>query len=129
MPKCPVLIAKPGISVSTKLVYEGLKLDEQTVHPNIDAQIRAIRKKNLRAVAGHMGNLLETVTIPRYPVIDEIKCCMLEHGALGAMMSGSGPTVFGLFADGAAAKSAFEAVRKSHLARQVYLTSIYNNRR
>lgn len=76
-----------------------------------------------------MGNILETVTIPRYPVIDEIKRCMLENGAAGALMSGSGPTVFGLFLDGQQAKAALEAMRQSHLARQVYLTSIYNNRR
>lgn len=129
MPKCPVLIAKPGISVSTKLVYDNLKLDRHTVHPNIDAQMAAIRRKDLKGVAAHMGNLLETVTIPKYPVIDEIKRCMLENGAAGAMMSGSGPTVFGLFSDGTSARAAFDAVRKSHLAKQVYLTSIYNNRR
>ena len=129
MPKCPVLIAKPGISVSTKSVYENLKLDEHTVHPDIDAQLAAIRKKDLDGVAAHMGNILETVTIPKYPVIDEIKRCMLDYGAVGAMMSGSGPTVFGLFADGVTARQAFEAMRKTRLAKQVYLTSIYNNRR
>ncbi len=129
MPKCPVLIAKPGISVSTKFVYENLKLDRDTVHPDIAAQIAAIRRKDLQAVAEHMGNILETVTEVQFPVIGEIKRCMTEHGAIGAMMSGSGPTVFGLFADGAAAKAAFEAVRRSHLAKQVYLTSVYNNRR
>ena len=129
MPKCPVLIAKPGISVSTKMVYENLKLDSQTAHPNIRAQMAAIRRRDLKAAASHMGNILETVTIPRYPVIDEIKRCMLENGALGALMSGSGPTVFGLFVHAGQARAAFDEVRKSHLAKQVYLTSIYNNRR
>ena len=129
MPKCPVLIAKPGISVSTKLVYENLNLSDAMVHPNIDAQIAAIRRKDLNGITAHMGNILETVTIPKYPVIDEIKRCMLENGAAGAMMSGSGPTVFGLFSDGLTARAAFDAMRKSHLAKQVYLTSIYNNRR
>lgn len=99
------------------------------VHPNIDAQIAAIRRKDLNGITAHMGNILETVTIPKYPVIDEIKRCMLENGAAGAMMSGSGPTVFGLFSDGLTARAAFDAMRKSHLAKQVYLTSIYNNRR
>lgn len=129
MPKCPVLIAKPGISVSTKLVYENLNLSDAMVHPNIDAQIAAIRRKDLNGITAHMGNILETVTIPKYPVIDEIKRCMLENGAAGAMMSGSGPTVFGLFSDGLTARATFDAMRKSHLAKQVYLTSIYNNRR
>lgn len=129
MPKCPVLIAKPGIGVSTKFVYENLKLDENTIHPNIDAQIAAIRKGDLRGVAAHMGNLLETVTIPEYPIIEEIKGCMMDSGAVGAMMSGSGPTVFGLFEDKEVAKAAYETMRKTGLAKQIYLTSIYNNRR
>lgn len=129
MPKCPVLIAKPAIGVSTKFVYENLKLDENTKHPNIDAQIAAIRKGDLKAVAEHMENLLETVTIPEYPIIDEIKRCMMESGAINAMMSGSGPTVFGLFEDEDIAKAAYETMRGKGLAKQVYLTSIYNNRR
>ena len=90
MVKCPVLIAKPQIGVSTKFVYENLKLDADTVHPDIDGLIGAIRAKNLEQIAGHMGNVLETVTIPNYPVIAEIKEHMMEHGAVHAMMSGSG---------------------------------------
>lgn len=129
MVKCPVLIAKPSISVSTKFVYQNLKLDDTTVHPDIDRLIDDIKAKNLYDIAAHMGNVLETVTIPNYPVIDEIKKHMLSHGAVGAMMSGSGPTVFGLFDDEAAAKKAYKAMRNSHLARQVYLTSVYNNRK
>ena len=129
MPKCTILIAKPGISVSTKFVYENLKLDADTVHPDIDGLIGAIRAKNLEQIAGHMGNVLETVTIPNYPVIAEIKEHMMEHGAAHAMMSGSGPTVFGLFANGDTAVAAYEAMRESNLAKQVYLTSIYNNAR
>ena len=129
MVKCPVLIAKPSISVSTKFVYQNLKLDDTTVHPDIDLLIEDIKAKNLYDIAAHMGNVLETVTIPNYPVIDEIKKHMLSHGAVGAMMSGSGPTVFGLFDDEATAKKAYKAMRSSHLARQVYLTSVYNNRK
>lgn len=129
MVKCPVLIAKPSISVSTKFVYQNLKLDDATIHPDIDRLIDDIRAKNLYDIAAHMGNVLETVTIPNYPVIEEIKKHMLSHGAVGAMMSGSGPTVFGLFDDEATAKKAYKAMRSSHLARQVYLTSVYNNRK
>ena len=129
MVKCPVLIAKPSISVSTKFVYQNLKLDDTTVHPDIDLLIEDIKAKKLYDIAAHMGNVLETVTIPNYPVIDEIKKHMISHGAVGAMMSGSGPTVFGLFDDEATAKKAYKAMRSSHLARQVYLTSVYNNRK
>ena len=129
MVKCPVLIAKPSISVSTKFVYQNLKLDDTTIHPDIDRLIDDIKAKNLHDIAAHMGNVLETVTIPNYPVIDEIKKHMLSNGAVGAMMSGSGPTVFGLFDDEDTAKKAYKAMRSSHLARQVYLTYVYNNRK
>lgn len=129
MVKCPVLIAKPSISVSTKFVYQNLKLDDTTIHPDIDRLIDDIKAKNLHDIAAHIGNVLETVTIPNYPVIDEIKKHMLSNGAVGAMMSGSGPTVFGLFDDEDTAKKAYKAMRSSHLARQVYLTSVYNNRK
>lgn len=129
MVKCPVLIAKPQISVSTKFVYENLRLDENTVHPDIDRLVEDIRQKNLAAVTADMGNVLETVTIPNYPVIAEIKEHMMVHGAAGAMMSGSGPTVFGLFEDKEKAVAAYEAMQASGLAKQVYLTSIYNNMR
>ena len=129
MVKCPVLIAKPQISVSTKFVYQNLKLDDDTIHPDIDRLIGDIEAKDLHSIAEHMGNVLETVTIPNYPVIDEIKKHMTAHGAVGAMMSGSGPTVFGLFDDEETAKAAYRSMRASGLAKQVYLTSVYNNRR
>lgn len=129
MIKCPVLIAKPRISVSTKFVYENLKLDENTMHPDIDQLIKDINASDLKAVCNHMGNVLESVTIPNYPIIDEIKKNMIDNGATGSMMSGSGPTVFGLFEDEETAKSAYKAMKKSGLAKQVYLTSIYNNRK
>lgn len=131
MPKCYILIAKPGISVSTKFVYENLHandlLPEQ--HPDVDAMIEALQKKNLALLSSRMGNVLETVTVPNYPVINEIKKCMVENGALGSMMSGSGPTVFGIFDSQAKARKALRAVRAGHLAKQVYVTTPYNVRR
>lgn len=129
MVKCPVLIAKPQISVSTKFVYQNLKLDENTIHPDIDQLQKDIIAKDLDAVASHMGNVLETVTIPEYPIIADIKEQMMHSGAVNAMMSGSGPTVFGLFKDKETAEKAAEDMRQSGLAKQVFVTSIYNNRR
>ncbi len=129
MVKCPVLIAKPQISVSTKFVYENLKLNEGIVHPDIDTLVSDIEAKDLPKIAADMGNILETVTIPNYPVIAQIKDLMKDQGALNAMMSGSGPTVFGLFDTEETAVRAYEKMRKSGLAKQVYLTSIYNNAR
>ncbi|MGN1156568.1 MAG: 4-(cytidine 5'-diphospho)-2-C-methyl-D-erythritol kinase [Agathobacter sp.] len=129
MVKCPVLIAKPQISVSTKFVYENLKLNEETEHPDIDQLVADIENKDLHAVAGHMGNVLETVTIPEYPIIARIKEQMMKSGAVNSMMSGSGPTVFGLFEDEKTAKKAYDDMVQSGLAKQIYLTDIYNNRR
>lgn len=129
MVKCPVLIAKPAISVSTSFVYQNLKLDADTKHPDIDRLIRDIRKQDLGAIAGDMGNVLERVTIPNYPVIAQIKEQMMDSGAINAMMSGSGPTVFGLFEEEVTAQAAYQKMKESGLAKQVYLTTIYNNRR
>ena len=129
MPKCPVLIAKPAISVSTKFVYENLRLEDNSEHPDIDRIIANIKSKNLRGVADSMGNILETVTIPNYPVIRDIKKLMKENGALNAMMSGSGPTVFGLFANEKEIRKAYDALKQSGLAKNVYTSDIHNNRR
>lgn len=129
MVKCPVVVAKPHVSVSTKYVYEHLQLNEDTVHPDMDALIRAIRSKKLPEIASRMGNILETVTVERYPEIERIKDIMRQEGALNALMSGSGPTVFGLFEEVEKAKGAAAVLRRSGLARQVFVTGIYNNRR
>ena len=112
-PQCQVLIAKPGISVSTKFVYENLHANElrPEQHPDIDGMMEAIKQKDLYGIADRFGNVLENVTIPAYPVIQEIKDLMLEQGAIGALMSGSGPTVFGLFTNPKAAAKAHEEMR------------------
>lgn len=134
LPQCQVLIAKPSISVSTRFVYENLHanqlLPEQ--HPDINGMIEAIKLRDLYKIAAKMGNVLENVTIKEYPVIDQIKEYMVQSGAIGAMMSGSGPTVFGLFTNPQAAQQAYEGLRygtASELAKQVYLTSFYNNKK
>lgn len=129
MPKCTVLIAKPPISVSTKVVYEALDACEIVRHPDIDGLMEALEKENLREVAAHMGNVLEDVTIPMHPEIAEIKQVMKDCGALNAMMSGSGPTVFGLFENKMAARKAQRVIREKELAKQVYVTNIHNARR
>lgn len=131
MPKCTILIAKPGISVSTKFVYENLHANDlkPEQHPDVDSMIEAMRQKDLGLLCSRMGNVLETVTIPAYPVINEIKKTMMDNGAIGSMMSGSGPTVFGIFDSPAAAKQAVKAVRAAKLAKQICLTTPYNVKR
>lgn len=118
---CCLVIAKPKISVSTKFVYGNLKADELTQHPDIDGQIEALKNGDLKALCRRMGNVLETVTVPAYPVIGKIKKAMLEYGALGSLMSGSGPTVFGIFEEEEAAKKACEFLENVDEIRQVYL--------
>lgn len=131
MPKCTILIAKPGISVSTKFVYENLHANDlkPEQHPDVDSMIEAMRQKDLGLLCSRMGNVLETVTIPAYPVINEIKRTMMDNGAIGSMMSGSGPTVFGIFDSPVAAKQAMKAVRAAKLAKQIFLTTPYNVKR
>ena len=131
MPKCTILIAKPGISVSTKFVYENLHANDlkPEQHPDLDSMIEAMRQKDLGLLCSRMGNVLETVTIPAYPVINEIKRTMMDNGAIGSMMSGSGPTVFGIFDSPVAAKQAVKAVRAAKLAKQICLTTPYNVKR
>lgn len=121
MPKCHILIAKPRVYVSTKFVYGNLRANELKEHPDIDGQVEALQKGDLKKLAALMGNVLETVTIPEYPVIDSIKRTMMENGALNAMMSGSGPTVFGLFEEEEAAKRAYRVLQAGEEAKQVYL--------
>ena len=99
LPKCYILIAKPGISVSTRTVYEKLDALSITEHPDIDGVIKGLENQDLKAIASSMGNVLEQVTVDAYPIIEKIKDVMKEQGALNAMMSGSGPTVFGVFED------------------------------
>ena len=131
MPQCQVLIAKPGISVSTRTVYESLDAMDLAPkdHPDIDGMVEAIRRRDLMDMAGKFGNVLELVTGEKYPIIARIEGVMKDYGAINAMMSGSGPTVFGLFTSPRAAQDAYEALRfgkESELAKQVYLTNFYN---
>ena len=127
MPKCHVLLAKPPISVSTQKVYEKLDAQEVTKHPDIDGILLGLQTGDLKKITSSMGNVLENVTITEYPQIERIKDVMKEEGALNAMMSGSGPTVFGLFDDKATAEQACEALRESKIARTVFLTTVFNN--
>ena len=129
MPKCYILIAKPGISVSTKVVYDKLDSKKIEEHPDIDGILEGLQEENLSKIAAAMGNVLEKVTIEDYPIIEEIKDAMKAAGALNAMMSGSGPTVFGIFEDKTKAREAQQRIRQSKLAGQVYVANVHNARR
>ncbi|WP_230398346.1 4-(cytidine 5'-diphospho)-2-C-methyl-D-erythritol kinase [Novisyntrophococcus fermenticellae] len=122
LPPCHILVAKPGINVSTKNVYKSLRADEIQNHPDIDGIIDAIRGSSLMGVTARMANVLEEVTVRDYPVIDEIKQLMMERGALSAMMSGSGPSVFGIFDDRRKAGHAYRQLQDMNLVKQIFLT-------
>ena len=124
IPDCFVLIGKPGISVSTKMAYESLQLDKISSHPDIDGMIRDIENGDLLTMTEKMGNVFEPGIIEKYPVIGEIKDLMEGNGALKAMMSGSGPTVFGIFDDREKMEAAAAVLRESGLAKTVFATEV-----
>ena len=123
----PVVIAKPPVNVSTGFVYENLKL-QGVEHPDIDGMLKAINEGDMDGVCERLGNVLETVTIPKYPVIKEIKQKMLDMGAKGSLMSGSGPTVFGIFENFSTARKCADELKEGELARQVFVTEFFNIR-
>lgn len=128
-PKAIVLVAKPPISVSTKFVYENLNLQTLERHPDIDAMVSALKNRDMQSMAVNMENVLETVTVSKYPVIQEIKDVMKEMGAISTLMSGSGPTTFGLYENRKAAEKVRTVLREKGLAKQVFVTEFYNPRR
>ena len=123
VPEAFLVIAKPEINVSTKYVYENLHANRLTSHPDIDGMVRAIRQKDLAGIAEKMENVLETVTQKEYPIISRLKELLKEEGALNALMSGSGPTVFGIFSEKEKAEAAWERVKNSGLAPQCFCTT------
>lgn len=120
-----ILIAKPPVDVSTGYVYKNLKIDKAD-HPDIDGVIRALESKDYAEMSKCIGNILESVTIPAFPVIDKIKKVMLDNNACISLMSGSGPTVFGLFSDENTAKAAEAACKKVCENMFTAITAPYN---
>lgn len=124
-----VLIAKPDIMVSTKDIFENLHVETLTSHPDIDGMAQALREKQFDGVTARMENVLETVTINLYPIIAEIKELMIQEGAVNALMSGSGPTVFGIYETQEQAQKAAKAIKESGFAKQIQVTQFYNEER
>lgn len=129
MPLCPLeevwcVLGKPDISISTREVYEKLKIDEIPKHPNTIKLKEYIEKKEIKSIAQNMINVLENVTIKENPVILDIKNIMMEFHALGSLMSGSGPTVFGVFEDKLSAEKCYN--RLKDCLKEVFLVKTYN---
>lgn len=127
-PDCYVLVGKPALNISTKQAYASLHLEKIARHPDIQSLVQGIRDQDLKAMAPYMENVFEPGITKENPVIGEIKELMLDNGALHAMMSGSGPTVFGLYESWAATQKAAGVLRESQLARTVFATRFFNNR-
>ncbi len=122
-PDCFVLVAKPDINVSTKYVYENLNLPGLKKHPDIDGMVEAIKAGDLDGVIDRMDNVLASVTEEKYPIITELKQFMEQNGAKKALMSGSGPTVFGIYDNEDAAVAASEKLAEKNLAKQIFVTT------
>ena len=125
VPDCLILIGKPAVGVSTKQAYESLNL-EGMVHPDMDGVLAAFEKGDLYDLVPRLGNVFEPGIRQAHPVIGEIEALMEENGALKALMSGSGPTVFGIFDDPKKLRRAASVLRDSHLARTVFATEVFN---
>ena len=119
---CYVLVAKPPISVSTGMVYKSLDAKEICEHPDVAGMVGALERGSIQDVAEHMANVLESVTVELHPEIEILKDIMKEQGALNAIMSGSGPTVFGLYEDKAAADKAAAYIGDKGLSTEIYVT-------
>lgn len=129
-PGASLLIVKPPIMVPTKWVYERLQLDRLARHPDIDGMIGALRQHDLKGIALRMENVMESVTESEYPVITDIKKMMKGNGAMNALMSGSGPSIFGVYLEEAAARAAAvyidQTLRTRGINAQVNVTGFYN---
>lgn len=126
VPPCKILLVKPDIDISTKWVYTTLNWESLTSHPDTDGMISSLQSKNLDGVSKKLLNVLETVTIPAYPIIQSIKETMLELGASNALMSGSGPTVFGLYPNETLALDAYQKCMTLYPEFQVELVDFVN---
>lgn len=119
-----MVLVKPSFGVSTKDVYTGLKLDEIKFHPRTEDMIKALESQNRKAVLSGLCNVLETVTLALYPKVNDVKALLSSYGADGVLMSGSGPTVYGVFGSYERAKTAHKKLKK--LYPQSYVVSTYN---
>lgn len=125
-PQAYLVVAKPDINVSTPVVYRALDSLPSYPHPDVEGMIQALEQKDLNALCERLGNVLELVTAKEYPVIGQIEDVLLKEGAKAALMSGSGPSVFGIFDTKGQAQTACKALEKAALAKQLFVTTFEN---
>lgn len=125
-PDSTILIAKPPINVSTATVFRSFDLNNVDKHPDNEKMIELIKNKDLQGICNNMCNVLESVTVKNYPIIDTIKQAMINKEAIGSLMSGSGPTVFGFFPDYDKALNALKYIRAKYHIKEIYITTVFN---
>ncbi|TCO78734.1 4-(cytidine 5'-diphospho)-2-C-methyl-D-erythritol kinase [Marinisporobacter balticus] len=121
-----VVLCKPNISVSTASVYKALDVNHIEKHPETDKILKALENKDVQTVVENLCNVLEPVTEGMHPIVRDIKRKMVAYHALGSLMSGSGPTVFGIYKDYTKAKNAYENLSKVY--NQIYLVKTYDGK-
>lgn len=122
-PMClELVVVKPKVSVSTPYVFKQLKANEISNHPDIDGLIKALNESDLDQVVAHMGNVLETVTFEGYPQVLAVKEAIMASGAKGALMSGSGSAVFGIYNSREDCKRAAKVLSANTLVRSAFVT-------
>lgn len=126
MPDCYIVVAKPPVSMSTKEAYRAYDHQEYVTHPDIEGMVKAMQNENLDGVTSRMANVLEKVTEKLHPEIVTLKDMMRTAGAKNAMMTGSGPTVFGIFDANVLAEDAKNEIVKSGVAKEVYVVRPMN---
>lgn len=129
-PDAVLVVVKPPIMVPTGKVYQSLDLNGLAKHPDIDGMVRALDEGDLKGITQRMENVMETVTEAEFPIITDIKRMLTGNGALNAMMSGSGPSIFGVFTNETRAADAAEYVRRTlqqkGIDAQINITSFFN---
>ncbi|MFR4985854.1 MAG: 4-(cytidine 5'-diphospho)-2-C-methyl-D-erythritol kinase [Lachnospirales bacterium] len=126
MPNCYILVVKPNINISTSVIFENLNLSKIKERPDIEKIIYYIDKNDIEGVSKNLCNVLESVSIEKYPIIKQIKENMLENGALGSLMSGSGSAVFGIFKNKKQVAIAKNNIERTLNIKEVFTTKPFN---
>ena len=129
LPKCHIVLVKPSFSISTKWVYDNIDACPDIVHPPTDKLIEALENGDLYEMCANMGNVLEDVSIAHYPVLSAVKDDLRALGAIGSQMSGSGPTVFGIFDDEEKAQNAKDILWKKYKTAYICRGINFSNKR
>jgi len=124
-PDCVLVIAKPDLGVSTKEVYEAFDSLKEVNHPDVGKLVKSLGSAGLKEIVKLLGNVLEKVTAKKYEIIEVVKNLLIDNGAVFSMMTGSGPTVFGIFENEEQAKKACNSLRKQEGLELVAIAKCY----